>query len=338
MANIITVTNVLGAMATNCYMAVNTDTRETVIIDPAAKADFIIKRCKEQQYKVVGILLTHGHFDHIGALAGLKAEYPVAKVYAGKEEADVLHNSAVNMSIDFPPEISTDADIYVDDGHTIYDCEMQTQNKGDLRKRSRYYQGQIDTYNLDPGEDYNLLKKTYVIFICTFDLFGEERYIYTFESRCEQNPDLKLGDESVKVFVNTKGTVGDVSDTFKELLHFIDTSEIKDYDSELVNDLKDALVDARKRTDWRGYYMTMKEYLTEATREARAEAITEGRAEGREQGRAEGRAEGKAEALDRYVKRSIKNGVDRGIIISDIMEDYDLSREAAEEKVRKCCV
>lgn len=225
-------------------------------------------------------------------------------------------------------------DIYVDDGHTIYDCEMQTQNKGDLRKRSRYYQGQIDTYNLDPGEDYNLLKKTYVIFICTFDLFGEERYIYTFESRCEQNPDLKLGDESVKVFVNTKGTVGDVSDTFKELLHFIDTSEIRDYDSELVNDLKDALVDARKRTDWRGYYMTMKEYLTEATREARAEAITEGRAEGREQGR----AEGKAEALDRYVKRSIKNGVDRGIIISDIMEDYDLSREAAEEKVRKCCV
>lgn len=119
MANIITVTNVLGAMATNCYMAVNTDTRETVIIDPAAKPEFIIKRCKEQQYKVVAILLTHGHFDHIGALEGVRAEYPDAKVYAGKEEADVLHNSAVNMSVDFPPEISTDADEYVDDGEIL---------------------------------------------------------------------------------------------------------------------------------------------------------------------------------------------------------------------------
>ena len=119
MANIITVTNVLGTMATNCYMVVNTDTRETIIIDPADRPEFIIKRCREQQYKVTALLLTHGHFDHIRAVPGLKAEYPDVKVYAGKEEADVLKNSHVNMTIDFPPEMSMEADIYVDDGEEL---------------------------------------------------------------------------------------------------------------------------------------------------------------------------------------------------------------------------
>ncbi len=119
MANIITVTNVLGALATNCYMAVNTDTRETLIIDPADKADFILKRCKEQHYKVAGILLTHGHFDHIRAVPGLKKEYPDIKIYAGKEEEDVLKNVHVNMTVDFPPEMTLDADIYVDDGEEL---------------------------------------------------------------------------------------------------------------------------------------------------------------------------------------------------------------------------
>ena len=119
MANIITVTNVLGPLATNCYMVVNTDTRETLIVDPADRPDFIIKRCREQQYKVVGVLLTHGHFDHIRAVPGLREEYPEIKVYAGKEEEDVLKNAHVNMTIDFPPEMTLEADIYVNDGEVL---------------------------------------------------------------------------------------------------------------------------------------------------------------------------------------------------------------------------
>ena len=119
MANIITVTNVLGPLATNCYMVVNTDTRETLIVDPADRPDFIIKRCKEQQYKVTAVLLTHGHFDHIRAIPGLREEYPYIKVYAGKEEEDVLKNPNVNMTIDFPPEMTLEADIYVNDGEVL---------------------------------------------------------------------------------------------------------------------------------------------------------------------------------------------------------------------------
>ena len=108
------------------------------------------------------------------------------------------------------------------------------------------------TLKLKPGEDYNLLKKTFIIFICKFDLFGQGRYVYRFESRCEDDYNLKLEDDAIKVFINTKGIVGEISESFKELIHFMDSSEIKEYKSDLVNDLKNALIEARANEEWRG--------------------------------------------------------------------------------------
>ena len=61
-------------------------------------------------------------------------------------------------------------DVYFEDeDNVIYDIEMQTTRKYNLRKRSRYYQGMIDLNILSKGADYNRLKEAYIIFICTFD-------------------------------------------------------------------------------------------------------------------------------------------------------------------------
>ena len=174
-------------------------------------------------------------------------------------------------------------DIYVDDGKVVYNCEMQVKNTKNLPKRSRYYQGQIDLNLLSPGEDYNKLKRTYIIFICKFDLFGENRYIYSFENRCMENLHLRLQDDSYKIFVNTKGYIGEVSEEFKELIHFLDTSEIKEYENELVNDLAVALVEARNDEKWRQEYMKFSELMNEKKEEGRAEGRVEGRTEGREE-------------------------------------------------------
>ena len=111
-------------------------------------------------------------------------------------------------------------DIYVEDGKTIYNCEMQAGVQRELGKRSRYYQSQIDMKCLSKGQDYSELKKSYVIFICTFDPFKGERFIYTFENVCLEDSSQQLNDETVKVFINTKGKVGEVSDDFRELMHF----------------------------------------------------------------------------------------------------------------------
>lgn len=58
-------------------------------------------------------------------------------------------------------------------------------------------------------------EKSYVIFICTFDPFGEGRHIYTFCNTCQENTSLTLNDDAVKIVLNTKGTIDDYNVPYK---------------------------------------------------------------------------------------------------------------------------
>lgn len=86
-----------------------------------------------------------------------------------------------------------------------YDVEAQNECNGNIAKRSRYYQAEMDVSSLKPGDDFSDLKPGYVIFICTFDPFDEGLYRYTFEECCLETG-KPLGDETRKIFLNTKGT------------------------------------------------------------------------------------------------------------------------------------
>ena len=157
-------------------------------------------------------------------------------------------------------DLSADAksvrlDVYVEDGkNTVYDIEMQTTKEDNLPKRMRYYQGMIDLNILEKGEGYRKLKRSFVIFICTFDLFGEGRHVYTFENRCIQDPDLVLGDEATKIILNTKGTMDDVSPEMKRLLNYIDGEAPAD---DFTKDLEEAVKSVRDNEKWRLDYMTL---------------------------------------------------------------------------------
>lgn len=152
-------------------------------------------------------------------------------------------------------------DVYVeDDKNTIYNIEMQTTNKKNLPKRTRYYQGMIDLNIINKDDDFNKLKKSYVIFICDYDEFGLERHIYTFEKRCKEIPDLGLGDDTTVVILNTQGTVDDVSEDMKDLLSFIGGSKPC---SELAKSLDEEVQKVKSNEDWRRDYMTMKMLMKE---------------------------------------------------------------------------
>lgn len=165
-------------------------------------------------------------------------------------------------------------DLYVtDESGVIYNVEVQTSNKRNLPKRMRYYQSIIDISILTPGMDYKSLKASFVIFICNYDEYGRDRYIYTFENICREEPDLKFGDESCKIVINTKGHVGEIGDELKEALKYLDDGSITgDYSREL-----DEAVQAVKSSEERRL-----EYMMLVTRDNEMRA--EGRAEGRVQG------------------------------------------------------
>ena len=112
-------------------------------------------------------------------------------------------------------------DVYaVDEEEVIYDAEPQKINTKNFPKRSRLYQGLIDSNLLPPGSvDFNALNTVVIILITPFDIFGHELYKYTFHMKCEEVPELHLDDGATRIFLNTHGKHPElVSEELIELL------------------------------------------------------------------------------------------------------------------------
>ncbi|HBA47025.1 MAG TPA: transposase [Lachnospiraceae bacterium] len=120
---------------------------------------------------------------------------------------------------------SIHVDACIDDGQgTIYSIEMQCCGDEGLPGKTRYFQCNIDSGPISSGESCTELKRSYIIFICTFDPFSDGRHIYTFENRCLEDPSLVLGDETAEVFLSTRGEKDDVDDEMKDFLAYIENS------------------------------------------------------------------------------------------------------------------
>lgn len=158
-------------------------------------------------------------------------------------------------------------DVYVeDDAGTVYDVEIQTTAKKELPKRTRYYQGLIDLHILDRGEDYRKLRKSFVIFICTYDPFGLGRWVYTFENRCREEPGLALGDGATKIILCVNGSTGEIDSELEDLLRFMDG---KRPESEYTKELDKAVTEIRKDSKWRREYMVLNELIRDHRRQER---------------------------------------------------------------------
>ncbi len=107
---------VLGMVGTNCYIIVNEDSKQCVVVDPADHAKGIYGVVEQAECKLEGILLTHGHFDHILAAQELK-DMSGAKIYASEEEKSILSSSQHNLSaVMGEGAITLEADEYLKDG------------------------------------------------------------------------------------------------------------------------------------------------------------------------------------------------------------------------------
>ena len=163
----------------------------------------------------------------------------------------------------------------------------------------------VDLNILKKGEDYKKLKRSFIIFVCTFDIFGEGRHIYTFENRCLQNPGLVLGDDTVKIILNTKGTMDDVTPELKRLLDYIDSSEPED---DYTRELEREVEAVRKDEKWRVAYMTLQMRYQEKYEEGLEQGEKIGWENGEKVGRQKGEQIGRQEGIKQSAIRMLQDG------------------------------
>ena len=146
-------------------------------------------------------------------------------------------------------------DVYVEDEKdTVYNIEMQTSQKDDFPLRIRYYHDMIDLNIIEKGDDYALLKRSFVIFFCTFDPFGKGLYRYTFDRQCREDSSLYLNDKATSIILNCSGRTGNASTELKELLHYMSGEEPK---GALATDVAKGVSEVLKNENWRRDYMTL---------------------------------------------------------------------------------
>lgn len=200
--------------------------------------------------------------------------------------------------------------LVADEKGTHYNIEMQVRNtigtstgKALLPKRTRYYQGSIDTDMLQKGQNFDELPPLVLIFICVFDLFDQDRYLYEFKSRCTEDYDLVLDNEVTVMFLNALGHRGNVSQLVKNFLQYVNDHVPKD---DFTNEVEDEVVRLNHDKEVR------REFMVLSTRLKDAEMI------GREEGRVEGKEEKAQEVAINMLKKSY--GLDEIIDLTNLSE------------------
>lgn len=179
-------------------------------------------------------------------------------------------------------------DVYtVDEDDVVYDTEPQKTNTKNLPKRSRLYQGMIDSRLLPPGcIDFNLLNPVVIIMIMPFDLFGYELYRYTFKMQCEEVPEMELGDDATRIFLNSHGKHPElVSRELIELLEYMEKSTdavVEECESERIHQMHERVNRLKSSKEMEIKFMQK----WEEKEMERQEAYAEGREEGERVGEA----------------------------------------------------
>lgn len=109
---------VVGPIQTNCYFLYREDTKECLIIDPGYEADKIEAYVQKKQLHVAGILLTHGHFDHITAADEVRKKFQT-KIYASGKEKELMADPRMNVSVMMGESVSLKTDVWLEDGQEL---------------------------------------------------------------------------------------------------------------------------------------------------------------------------------------------------------------------------
>lgn len=206
-------------------------------------------------------------------------------------------------------------DVYVvDDNNNVYDIEMQTYAMKSLGKRVRFYHSEIDGELLRKGQTYDKLRKNVVIvFYCAGDPFGKGRSVYTFNTRCIEEPELNLNDDVLSIILWPGGSYDGIDGKLMNVLEYINTGKAKD---DFTESIAAKTIELSMDDEWRSGYMTYQNRLYEEN------------VRGYERGKSEGKLEGIQETIIRLVNEN-KLTIDEGA------KELNVSNERMSEMINQ---
>ncbi len=164
---------VLGVCQTNCYFIFKEGTvnaaglQPVLFVDPADNGARIYETMKQKGFAVAGILLTHGHADHIAGVNKLR-ELSGAKVYACMQEENLLKDTQLNLSHMFDMSCKITPDVLLKDGevcniagasfqmistpgHTEGSCSYYFEEGGFLISGDTLFEGSVGRTDFPTG-------------------------------------------------------------------------------------------------------------------------------------------------------------------------------------------
>ena len=191
--------------------------------------------------------------------------------------------------------------------------EMQNDTKADdVRKRSRYYQGLLDSPILKSGKEtrYKNLPSTVIIFITQEDILGKDLAKYTFTEQCKEIEGLELEDGTTKIFLNMSSKNG--APELVSMLQYIKETRI-DNPGILVKDsrileLNEIVTEVKSSEEWEAVQMNILEIGIE---------------------------HGVTKKLTELVEKKLKKGLSVTEIAEWLEEPEDVIRKLVEELQKK---
>ena len=123
-----------GYLEENCYIIYND--KDALIVDPGSESKKIINEINKLNKNVIGVLITHYHFDHIGALEDIKNEYNISSVFDYNSDKNIIIN-------DFKFEIIKNY------GHTMDSVSFYFKKDKIMFTGDFVFKGSIGKYDLE---------------------------------------------------------------------------------------------------------------------------------------------------------------------------------------------
>ena len=116
----------LGVCETNFYYVYEEGKKDVIAFDPADRGELLYQQLTAKGFHVAAICLTHGHFDHIWGVEGLK-KCSGARVYAYEGEKELCESDSLNVSRDVGRPCTVTPDVLLKDGQKVEIAGMQFQ-------------------------------------------------------------------------------------------------------------------------------------------------------------------------------------------------------------------